>query len=115
MSPVTIRHATPTDVPALTRLYSQPETQTATLQLPYPSPTLWEQKLSNPRAGVHMLVACLDEQVVGQLTLEAMTAARRRHCATLGMGVDPAFPGHWQSSDGGHDRSLRQLATDYAY
>ncbi len=91
MSPVTIRHAIPTDAPTLTRLYSQPETQAATLHLPYPSATLWEQKLSHPRAGVHMLVACLDEQVVGQLTLEAMTAARRRHCATLGMGVDPAF------------------------
>ncbi|WP_210452258.1 GNAT family N-acetyltransferase [Pantoea ananatis] len=91
MNTVTIRYAIPSDASALTRLYSQPETQAATLHLPYPSPSLWEQKLANPRAGVYMLVACLGEQVVGQLTLEGMTAARRRHCASLGMGVDPAF------------------------
>lgn len=91
MPSVMIRHAVPADAPALTRLYSQPETQAATLHLPYPSPSLWEQKLASPRAGVHMLVACIDEQVVGQLTLEGVTTARRRHCASIGMGVDPAF------------------------
>ncbi|MCW0313486.1 hypothetical protein NB694_003286 [Pantoea ananatis] len=48
MSTVTIRHAIPSDASALTRLYSQPETQAATLHLPYSSPSLWEQKLASP-------------------------------------------------------------------
>ncbi len=40
MNTVTIRHAIPSDASALTRLYSQPETQAATLHLPYSSPSL---------------------------------------------------------------------------
>ncbi len=43
MPSVMIRHAVPADAPALTRLYSQPGTQAATLHLPYPSPSLWEK------------------------------------------------------------------------
>lgn len=91
MSQVTVRHATPEDAAVLTRIYSQPETQAGTLHLPHQSPSLWQERLANPRPHVTMLVACIDGQVVGQLTLEVMAVARRRHCATIGMGVDPAF------------------------
>ena len=91
MSQIVIRHVIPEDAAALTRLYSQPETQANTLQLPHQSPTLWQERLSNPRPGVHMLVALIDDQLAGQITLEVQSVARRRHAATLGMGVDPAF------------------------
>ncbi|MDI9223328.1 GNAT family N-acetyltransferase [Pantoea sp. EA-12] len=91
MSQVTVRHAIPEDAAALTRLYSQPETQAGTLHLPYQSPVLWQERLNDLRPGQHRLVACIDEQVVGQLTLDGITVARRRHVASIGMGVDPAF------------------------
>ncbi|WP_353979103.1 GNAT family N-acetyltransferase [Salinicola endophyticus] len=91
MSQVTIRHATPDDAAALTQLYSQPETQSDTLHLPYQSPTLWQQRLTETRPSLVILVACIETRVVGQLTLDGFTVARRRHGATIGMGVDPAF------------------------
>lgn len=91
MSQIVIRHAIPEDAAALTRLYSQPEPQASTLHLPYQSPTLWQERLSNLRPGVQMLVAHIDDHLAGQLTLEMLAVARRRHCATFGMGVDSAF------------------------
>ncbi|QDY40629.1 GNAT family N-acetyltransferase [Candidatus Pantoea soli] len=91
MSHIVIRHATAADAAALTHLYSQPETQANTLQLPYPSPAVWEEKLNTQRPGVQRLVAEYQGQIAGQLTLEVMSVARRRHAATFGMGVDPAF------------------------
>ena len=91
MSQVTVRHATPEDAAALTHLYSQQETQAGTLHLPYLSPVLWQERLKEMRPGQYRLVACIDEQVVGQLSLDGITVARRRHAASIGMGVDPAF------------------------
>ncbi len=37
---------------------------------------------------MHNLVACIDEEIVGQLTVEANQRARRRHVATFGIAVD---------------------------
>jgi putative acetyltransferase len=91
MSQIVVRHAIPEDAAALTRMYSQPEPQANTLHLPYQSPTLWQDRLSNLRPGVHMLVACIDDQIAGQLTVEVLSVARRRHTATFGMVVDSAF------------------------
>lgn len=91
MSQIVIRHATPADAAALTHVYSQEETQAGTLHLPYQSPALWQERLNNMRPGMVMLVACIDDRVAGQLTLEVQSTARRRHAATIGMGVDPAF------------------------
>jgi len=91
MSPIAIRHAVPEDAAALMHLYSQPETQANTLHLPHMSPTLWQEKLANIGPGVQMLVAERDGKIVGQLTLEVQSRARRRHVAAFGMGVDPAF------------------------
>jgi len=91
MSQIVIRHATPEDAAALTRMYSQPEPQANTLHLPYTSPTLWQDRLNNPRPGVQSLVAVIDDQIAGQLTLEVHAVARRRHAATFGMGVDAHF------------------------
>ncbi len=91
MSQIVIRHAVPEDAAVLTRMYSQPEPQADTLHLPFPSPTLWQDRLNNLRPGVHSLVATIDDQIAGQLTLEVQSVARRRHAATFGMGVDAAF------------------------
>jgi putative acetyltransferase len=91
MSPIVIRHTTPADATALFQLYSHAETQANTLHLPLQPPALWQERLQNIRPGEQRLVACIDGQIVGQLTLSVLEQARRRHTATLGMGVDPAF------------------------
>lgn len=91
MNQITVRHVTPEDAPALQRIYSQPDTQANTLQLPLPSATLWQERLNNLRPGVHSLVASIDDEVVGQLTLEVNAIVRRRHSATFGMGVDQNY------------------------
>ncbi|NIF24254.1 GNAT family N-acetyltransferase [Candidatus Pantoea multigeneris] len=93
MSPITVRHVLPTDAPALQHIYSQPDTQANTLQLPFPASQLWQERTANLRPGVHSLVACIDDRVVGQITLEVIATARRRHTATFGLGVDEAFRG----------------------
>ncbi|MBP2168682.1 putative acetyltransferase [Erwinia toletana] len=88
MSQIEIRHVSIEDAPAIQQLYSQPDTLAGTLQVPYPSLKLWQDRLANLRPGVHSLVACIDGQVVGQVTLEVNQSPRRRHTADFGLGVD---------------------------
>lgn len=88
MSQIEIRHVNVTDAQAIQQLYSQPETLAGTLQVPYPSLQLWQDRLANLRPGVHSLVACIDGQLVGQVTLEVNQSPRRRHTAHFGLGVD---------------------------
>ncbi|MBS6035040.1 MULTISPECIES: GNAT family N-acetyltransferase [Pantoea] len=91
MSEITIRHVMPEDAAALHRIYSQPDTQANTLHLPHSSLQMWQTRLSTPQPGVRLLVACMDDEVVGQCALEVPDRARRRHSATLGMGVDERY------------------------
>ncbi|WNN44604.1 MULTISPECIES: GNAT family N-acetyltransferase [Winslowiella] len=88
MSQISIRHVSIDDAHALQQLYSQPDTQANTLQVPFPSLKHWQDRLTDLRPGVHSLVACIEGQVVGQITLEINSSPRRRHTATFGMGVD---------------------------
>ncbi|PRD16041.1 GNAT family N-acetyltransferase [Pantoea coffeiphila] len=88
MSEIIVRHAEPDDAAALHQMYSQPETYSDTLQLPYPSLQRWQEKLKNTPDGQHMLVACINGQIVGQCFVALNTPARRRHTATFGLGVD---------------------------
>jgi len=88
MSEIVIRHALSSDAAALHRILSQPETYADTLQTPHPSLRLWQERVENTPAGTQRLVACIDGQVVGDLTLEVYQRARRRHSATFGLCVD---------------------------
>ncbi|MBV7298981.1 GNAT family N-acetyltransferase [Enterovibrio paralichthyis] len=85
--PVTVRPAEPRDIPAIQQLYSCPNAQAGTLQLPLPSLALWEKRLSNLPDDVYCLVAEEDGKVVGQLGFEANRRARRRHVGEFGMAV----------------------------
>jgi len=91
MSEIVVRHVTPEDAAALMHIYSQPDTMANTLHLPLPSLQKWQERLSHFSPTGHSLVACIDDTVVGQLTLDILAPARRRHCATLGMGVDQTY------------------------
>lgn len=82
-----IRHVRAEDAAALQALYAQPHAYRDTLQLPWPSEQLWQQKVL-PAEHSYSLVACREERIVGQISLKVMTGARRRHVATIGMAVD---------------------------
>ncbi|WP_437610449.1 GNAT family N-acetyltransferase [Erwinia sp. V71] len=88
MSQIEIRHVTIDDALALQQLYSQPDTQASTLQLPHTSLKNWQDRLTNLRLGAYLLVACIDGKVVGQIGLEVEQSPRRRHVAHFGLGVD---------------------------
>lgn len=93
MQPITIRHLEPADIPQVHALYSEPQSYSDTLQLPYQPVAAWEKRLDCSRPGVVCLVAIQDDQVVGQLGLEVFQSPRRRHVATFGMGVKAAARG----------------------
>lgn len=93
MSEIVIRHGVAEDAVAIHQLYSQPETYADTLQLPHPSLKKWQDRLAAVPDGMHMLVACIDDGVVGQATVEVNSRARRRHTATFGLGVDARYRG----------------------
>lgn len=89
MSDLQIRHFQPADLPQIHALYAEHQAFANTLQLPYSSIAHWEQKLA-AREGFTCLVALRGEEIQGQLGLEVFRAPRRRHVATLGMGVKAA-------------------------
>lgn len=90
--PPLIRHAENTDLAAVKAIYAQASVYANTLQLPYQSEAKW-QGLFVPQPGFYNLVAEVEGQVVGQLGLQVMQNARRRHVAEIGMGVAEAYQG----------------------
>ena len=79
------------DIPQIQAIFSEPGAYANTLQLPYQSAEHWEKKLA--REGLTNLVAVRGDEVLGQLSLEVLQLPRRRHVATLGMGVKAAARG----------------------
>ena len=79
------------DIPQIQAIYSEPGAYANTLQLPYQSAEHWEKKLA--REELTSLVAVRGDEVLGQLSLEVLQSPRRRHVATLGMGVKAAARG----------------------
>ncbi|MEO7097329.1 MAG: GNAT family N-acetyltransferase [Polyangiales bacterium] len=83
----TIRRAVPDDADALSAVFTDPSVIAGTLQLPYASPLLWRERLVAPDAPI-MLVACDGRVIVGNLGLHTNARTpRRKHAASIGMGV----------------------------
>lgn len=87
MSTITVRHSEPTDLPQIQALYAEWQAYADTLQLPYQPLSHWAQKLDTTRDGFYCLVAVRDNEILGQLGLDLCRHPRRKHVATLGMGV----------------------------
>ena len=87
MMKINIRHSEPFDCIAIKELYQQPSCYAGTLQLPHPSVTQWEKRLSNQANNNYSLVAILDNNIVGQIGMQVNTSPRRKHVANFGMGV----------------------------
>jgi len=106
---ITIRHAEPDDYEAVQRIYAAPKAIWGTMQLPFPSVEQWRKRLAESTEGVFSLVACVEDEVVGQLSLRTFpTRPRRRHVGQLGMAVRD----DWQGK--GIGTALMQAAIDLA-
>jgi putative acetyltransferase len=91
---IKIRHAEPEDYQALQRLVSGPKVVSGTLQLPFPSAERWRKRLAEQHEGYFNLVACVEDEVVGQLGLSTFPGRpRRRHIGQLGMSVRDDWQG----------------------
>ena len=90
MSEIVIRHAEARDAEPLRQIYAHPEVYPSLLQLPHPSPELWQDRLK-PQPGRRQLIACIDEHVAGHLGLSIEQNPRRGHVAEFGVMVAPAF------------------------
>ena len=107
--PITIRHIEPGDYAALHKIFSGPKVVWGTLQLPFPSAEMWRKRLAEPPEGFYSLVACIDEEVIGQIGLHTFPhRPRRRHVGQLGMMVRD----DWQGKGVGTE--LMQAAIDLA-
>lgn len=85
---ITIRHIEPTDYEAIHQIVSSPSVYPQLLQLPFPSLEMWRKRLADPPAGLYSLVACSNDEVIGQVGLQTFPGLpRRQHAAALGMAV----------------------------
>ena len=84
---LTIRQAERVDAVAIKQIYEQPHVINGTLQIPYPSAELWENRHDKADDLYHSLLAELDGKVVGQLGLQTFIKPRRKHVAAFGLAV----------------------------
>ncbi len=86
---ITIRRQEPEDAVALHDVYSQPNVIRDTTMLPHPSLHVWKKAADEPR-GMTRLVACVGDQVVGNIALSVAASPRRRHTGEVAMAVHDA-------------------------
>lgn len=93
MTTIHIRRATPDDAEAIQRLFAFPRVLWGTLQVPYMSLESRRKRLTDVAEGTYPLVAEVDGEVVGHLTLYTTRSSspRRRHAGAFGMAVRDDF------------------------
>lgn len=106
---ITIRRAEPADYAAIYSIFATPGVTAGTLQDPFPSAETWRKRLAEPVDGTFLLVACVNDEVVGHLGLTTFPrTARRRHVGQIGMAVRD----DWQGK--GVGTALLRAAVDLA-
>lgn len=90
---IQVRRTEPSDARSVKEIYECPNAFRGTLQLPHPSLELWEKRLTHIPEHVYSYVALYQGEVIGNLGLEVCVNPRRRHVASLGMGVKDIFAG----------------------
>jgi len=85
---ILIRAAEPNDYEAIQQIFAGPKVIWGTLQLPFPSAEMWRKRMAEPSEGTVRLVACLEQELVGQLDIHTFpNRPRRRHAGQIGMSV----------------------------
>jgi L-phenylalanine/L-methionine N-acetyltransferase len=106
---IAIRRTESSDYEAVRTIYAGAQVIWGTLQLPFPSAEQWRKRLAEPAEGLFNLVACVDDEVIGQLGLHTFPhQPRRRHVGNLGMAVRDDWHGK------GAGTALMQAAVDLA-
>ncbi|MEM7002115.1 MAG: GNAT family N-acetyltransferase [Pseudomonadota bacterium] len=103
-----VRAAELDDYVALTEVYAQPRACANTLQMPLPSVEIWRERLTHRSPLRTVLVACVDDRVVGNIGLMRNENPRRAHAGSIGMGVHDDYAGR------GVGRALLTAALDLA-
>lgn len=103
-----VRHAETDDYRALQELYAQPGVIHGALQLPYTSQASWKKRMEDKPDNVFIFVAQLDEMLAGSLTMVTEKNIRRKHVASIMMGVHD----DWQNK--GIGSALMKAAIDYS-
>jgi putative acetyltransferase len=106
---IAIRRTEPDDYKAVHLIFTGPKAVWGTLQTPFPSAEQWRKRLAEPPEGLFSLVACVEQEVVGQLGLQTFPLRpRRRHAGQIGMAVRDDWQGQGVGS------ALMQAAVDLA-
>ena len=104
---ITIRRALATDAEAIKKIFEGPRVVWGTLQLPYPLASKWEKWITDPSDGFYSFVACVENEVVGELGLGTFPKhPRRKHAGEIGMAVHQDWHGKGVGS------ALMQTAVD---
>ena len=105
----TVRRAEPDDYKSIYQVWAGPKAVWGTLQLPFASAELWRKRLAEPPEGTFNLLACVENEIVGQLGLHTFpNHPRRRHAGQIGMAVRDDWHGKGAGS------ALMRAAIDLA-
>src|SRR3984885_2794319 len=106
---ILIRAVEPGDYQGIQQIFLGPKVIWGTLQMPFPSAEMWRKRLAEPAEGTVRLVACIEQDLVGQLDIHTFpNRPRRRHVGQIGMSVRDEFQGK------GVGTALLQAAVDLA-
>jgi len=104
-----VRRAEPSDAEGISRIFDGPIAMRGTLQLPFPSAENWRKRLAEPPDGTFNLVACVENEIIGQSGLHTFPhRPRRKHVGQIGMAVRD----DWQGRGAG--TALMQAMIDLA-
>jgi putative acetyltransferase len=89
---IVVRRAQSRDAEAIAATFSMPGAMAGTLQLPFPSATMYAKWIDDMAPGDYMLVAEIGGNVIGNLGLHAVgKSPRRRHVGSIGLSVHDDF------------------------
>jgi L-phenylalanine/L-methionine N-acetyltransferase len=106
---ISIRAAEPDDYEAIHQIFLGPNVVWGTLQLPFPSAEMWRKRMAESSERSFRLVACLEQDLVGQIDIHTFPdRPRRRQAGQIGMSVRDEFQRR------GVGTALLQAAVDLA-
>jgi len=88
-----VRRCEPEDYRAVYLVYSSPRAMSETLGVPFSSVQEVREELARERDGSFPLVACVGDEIVGQLTLSVYMNPRTSHSGHFGIAVRDDWQG----------------------